>query len=159
MTRVRKGGVRDDITICHCEEDASPTRQSTRSPSGNSTPIELPFLSPPSLLLLETDTEADKAEAVAGVEVEAAGRTQARAAIDPGAAPIDTEGARSADIERISLGTRFVISPSIRRPLPHISIHIEKAPWVGGKLSDIHRLVRVRTMIPVRIRTGNCVSP
>jgi hypothetical protein len=28
MTRVRKGGVRDDITICHCEEDGRTTRQS-----------------------------------------------------------------------------------------------------------------------------------
>ena len=47
----------------------------------------------------------------------------------------------------------------VRGPFPDISVHIKKAPWVGGKLSDIHRLVRVRTMVPVRIRTGNCITP
>ena len=58
------------------------------------------------LLLLETDTEAEAAVADAGVVAVAEGRTQGRAGIDPGAAPIDTAGSRSTDIERIGLGTR-----------------------------------------------------
>ena len=58
------------------------------------------------LLLLETDTEANVAEANAGAAAEAVGRTQARPSIVPGAAPKATVGARGADIERIGLGTR-----------------------------------------------------
>ena len=42
----------------------------------------------------EADTEADVVVAVAGVVVVAVGRTQVRAGIVPGAAPIDTVGAR-----------------------------------------------------------------
>ena len=60
------------------------------------------------LLLLETDTEANGAVAVAGGVVAAGGRTQVRTSKVPGAAPIDTDGARCADIERIGLGTRRV---------------------------------------------------
>ena len=45
------------------------------------------------LLLLETDTEAIAAVAVAGVVVVAVGRTQVRTGIVPGAAPKDTGGA------------------------------------------------------------------
>ena len=83
------------------------------------------------LLLLETDTEANGVVAVTGGVVVAGGRTQVRTGIAPGAAPKDTEGARSAEIERIGLGTRCVTPPSIRGPLPYIAVHIKKAPGVG----------------------------
>ena len=58
------------------------------------------------LLLLETDTEANAADAVAGAAVATVGRTQGRTAKVPRAAPKDTAGARCAGIERIGLGTR-----------------------------------------------------
>jgi len=64
------------------------------------------ILSNMGLLLLETDTDADVAVAVAGVVEVTGGRTQVRTEIAPGAAPTDTAGARSADIERIGLSTR-----------------------------------------------------
>ena len=48
----------------------------------------------PSTIRTEADTEADVVVAVAGVVVVAVGRTQVRAGIVPGAAPIDTVGAR-----------------------------------------------------------------
>ena len=57
------------------------------------------------LLLLETDTEANVVAAGAGGVRAAVGRTQARTGRVPGAAPIDTVGARRAYIERIGLGT------------------------------------------------------
>ena len=82
------------------------------------------------LLLLETDTEAKVAAAVAGGAVATVGRTQVRTASAPRAAPNDTGGARCAGIERIGLGARCVTCISIRRPLPYISMHIKKAPGV-----------------------------
>ena len=59
----------------------------------------------------------------------------------------------------IGQGARLVGTVPIRGPLPYISVHIKKAPRVGGKLSDIHRLVKVRTMVPVCIRTRNSRPP
>ena len=99
------------------------------------------------LLLLETDTEAEVAVAGTGVEVDAASRTQVRTAIDPRAAPMDTGGARSADIKRIGLGTRCVTCVSIRCPLPHIAMHIKKAPGIGNVLAYIFRLSNVVIII------------
>ena len=89
------------------------------------------------LLLLETDTEANADVTATGVVAGAVGRTQVRTSRVPGAAPIDTGGARSADIKRIGLGTRCVTPPSIRCPLPHIAVHIKKAPGVGTVLPHI----------------------
>ncbi|MDG1173283.1 MAG: hypothetical protein P8M67_03195 [Opitutales bacterium] len=48
----------------------------------------------PSTIRTEADTEANVVVAVAGVVVVAVGRTQVRTCIVPGAAPIDTVGAR-----------------------------------------------------------------
>ena len=64
------------------------------------------ILSNMGLLLLETDTEANVVLAVPGEVEGAVGRTQVRTGPVPGAAPKDTVGARSADIERIGLSTR-----------------------------------------------------
>ena len=108
-----------------------PTPRSVRlAPLGYSPMLE-PRLPSLALLLLETDTEATAAEAVAGDAVVAVGRTQGRTAIDPRAAPNDTAGARCADIERIGLSTRCVTCVSIRGPLIYIAMHIKKAPRVG----------------------------
>ena len=82
------------------------------------------------LLLLETDTEADVVGAEAGVVAVAEGRTQGRAGIVPGAAPMDTAGGRSRTL-RISLCSRTVVCVPIRCPFPHIAVHIKKAPGVG----------------------------
>ena len=128
-------------------------------PSPFAMSVILPYIAP-LLLLLETNTEAKVVEAVARGTGVALSRTQARPAVAPGTTPLDPIRAlsRSARIRhRVAGGISHLVP--VRSPFPDISVHIKKAPWVGGKLSDIHRLVRVRTMVPVCIRTGNCVTP
>ena len=112
------------------------------------------------LAFLETNTEADDEATAAGGAGEALSRTQVRPDVVPGTTPSDPTRARCRSSwihHRIAGGVSRLVP--VRGPFPDISVHIKKAPWVGGKLSDIHRLVRVRTMVPVRIRTGNCITP
>ena len=112
------------------------------------------------LAFLETNTEADEGVTVAGGADVAPSRTQGRPVGVPGTTPSDPIRARcrSGWIHHRIAGRVSRLVP-VRGPFPDISVHIKKAPWVGGKLSDIHRLVKVRTMVPVRIRTGNCITP
>ena len=128
-------------------------------PFPDAMPVILPYIAP-MLLLLETNTEATAADTGAGGVADALSRTQEHPVVVPGTTPCDPIRARSRSgrIHHWIAGGVSRLVP-VRGPFPDISVHIKKAPWVGGKLSDIHRLVRGRTMIPVRIRTGNCISP
>ena len=93
------------------------------------------------------------------------GRTQVRAGIVPGAAPMDTGGARGWTL-RISLCSRTVCCVPVRRPLPHIAMHIKKAPGVGtvlphiSSLSNIAVIIRIARWlsIPPRVRRGRACS-
>ena len=101
--------------------------------------------------------------AVAG-GAEAGGRTQVRAGTVPGAAPIDTVGARSWTL-RISLCSRTVCCVPVRCPLPHIAVHIKKAPGLAlyahiavcGIIAGIIRIA-VNYIIPPRVRRGRACS-
>ena len=116
-----------------------PTPRSVRlAPLGYSPMLE-PRLPSLALLLLETDTEANAGEAVAGVAVAAEGRTQDRTGLGPGAAPTNTVGIGIAKTGRVDNGiARWISSVSIRGPLPHIAVHVEKAPGVGRKSTNIN---------------------
>ena len=82
------------------------------------------------LLLVETDTEANNDVAAAREAVVAAGRTQVRNSLVPGAAPMDTAGA-IARPWRIDNGATRISTMPIRRPFSYIAVHIKKAPRVG----------------------------
>ena len=61
-------------------------------------------------------------------------------------------------------GGKGLLKP-VRSPFPNISVHIKKAPWVGGILHDITGFLKVISIlsstIPViiHIRTCNGVPP
>jgi hypothetical protein len=63
-------------------------------------------------------------------------------------------------------GCRWVSSlVPVRGPLPDISVHVKKAPWVGRIFPHITGLFKIisviSTAVPIiiRIRTGNSRSP
>ena len=104
-------------------------------------PVILPYIAP-LLLLLETNTEAKVAAAVARGEVAVAlSRTQERPDVAPGTTPPDPKRARgrSGGINhRVAGGISCTIP--VCRPFPDISVHIKKAPWVGRVLGHISSL-------------------
>ena len=113
------------------------------------------------LLLLETNPEATGGvvEGARGV-VAALGGTQARPVVVPGTTAVDPERARcrSSRIDYRVAGRIRRLIP-VRRPFPDVPVHIIEAPRVRGKLSDIHGLIGVRPMIPVRIPGGDRRPP
>ncbi|MDC1005119.1 hypothetical protein OAQ34_05800 [Opitutales bacterium] len=106
---------------------------------------------------METNTEADEVGTGAGGVAGAPSRTQARPGAAPGTTPADPIRARSRTL-RIGLGTGKIICFPVVDPLPDISMHVKKAPGVGGKLADIHGLLGIiaiiSTAVPVIISTG-----
>ena len=76
---------------------------------------------------LETDTEADVVVAGAGGAVDAVGRTQERTGTAPGAAPIDTVGARCRTL-RVGLCSRTVHCVPNPLSIPTHSRAYQKSP-------------------------------
>ena len=64
----------------------------------------------------------------------------------PGTTPPDPMRARCRTL-RIGLGTGKIIRLPVVDPFPHISVHVIKAPRVGGKLADIHGLLGIIAII------------
>ena len=66
---------------------------------------------------------------------------------------------------RVGLGTGKVVRLPVADPFPHISLHVKKAPGVGGILAHISGLLKIvaviRSAIPVIIGTGriNIIPP
>ena len=83
----------------------------------------------------------------------------------PRSRPEGHGGARSWTL-RISLCSRTVCCVPVRRPLPHIAVHIKKAPGVGtvlphiSGLSNIAVIIRIARVIaiPPRVRRGRACS-
>ena len=122
--------------------------------------------SPALLAFLETDTEAYNAVAETGGVDAALSRTQVRPAVAPRTTPYDPIRARcrTGRIDyRVAYGIGRLVP--VRGPLPDISVHVKKAPWVGPVLPHIASLFKIvsiiSTAIPIiiRIRAGNARPP
>ena len=134
-------------------------------PSPFAMSVILPYIAP-LLLLLETNTEANIAEADAGGVVAAHSRTKVRPNVVPGATPYNPRRARcrpSGINHRVAAGIGRLVP--VCGPLPHISMHIKKAPGVGRVLPHITGLFKIASVIStavpiiIRIRAGNGRSP
>ena len=119
------------------------------------------------LLLLETYTEAEGEVEVARGEVEVApSRTLGHAIVVPGTTTRDPRRARcrSCGIDHRVPGRIGRMVP-VRGPLQDISMHVKKAPGVGGILPHVSRLLEitasVMSPVPVIISTGgiNIIPP
>ena len=88
---------------------------------------------------LETDTEADVVLRCWGA-VAAGGRTQVAPVLSR-SRPEGHGGARSWTL-RIGLCSRTVCCVPVRCPLPHIAVHIKKAPRVGTRISPHQQFVQ-----------------
>ena len=118
------------------------------------------------LAFLETNTEADEGVTVAGGADVAPSRTQGRPVGVPGTTPSDPIRARcrSGWIHHRIAGRVSRLVP-VRGPLPDISVHVKKAPWVGRILPHIAGLFKIASIIStaipiiIRIRAGNAHPP
>ena len=134
-------------------------------PSPFAMSVILPYRAP-LLLLLETNTEANIVGAGAGGDDAAPSRTKVRPSAVPGATPPNPKRARcrpSGINHRVAAGIGLL--EPVCGPLPHISMHIKKAPGVGRILPHIAGLLKIvsiiSTAVPVviRIRAGNGRPP
>jgi hypothetical protein len=113
--------------------------------------VILPYIAP-LLLLLETNTEAKGVDAVARGEVGAPSRTQVRPVVAPGTTPPDPSRARCLTywVHHWVAGGISRLIP-VRGPLPHISIHVKKAPRVGRILTHITGLFEIVSVISTAV--------
>ena len=91
----------------------------------------------PLLAGFETDTEAKDAEAVAGRAAAAPRGAQVRPGAVPGATAIDPVRARCRTRGIRDRSCRVIRLVPVRCPFPHVSVHVEEAPWVGRVLPDV----------------------